>query len=121
MALGFVGCALLRQPGLAVLSLALVPLGHCGAYGPFWSMPTRFLTGPAAASGVAFVATIASVGGFVGPMIIGALKNRTGTHVLAFLLLGGIGSFAALLALRLRHATVLKNTSLAESVGSGYS
>ena len=113
MALGFVGCALLRQPGLAVLSLALVPLGHCGAYGPFWSMPTRFLTGPAAASGVAFVATIASVGGFVGPMIIGALKNRTGTHVLAFLLLGGIGSFAALLALRLRRATALDNKLLA--------
>jgi len=121
MALGFVGCALFRQPGLAVLSLALVPLGHCGAYGPFWSMPTRFLTGPAAASGVALVATIASVGGFLGPTIVGALKGRTGTHVLAFILLGGIGSFAALIALRLRHATAVKNPSLAESVGSGYS
>ncbi len=76
MSLGLAGCALLRQPWLAVLSLALVPLGHCGAYGPFWSMPSRLLTGPAAASGVALVATIASVGGFLGPTLIGALKDR---------------------------------------------
>lgn len=118
MGLGFFGCALLRQPGLAVLSLMLVPLGHCGAYGPFWSMPTRFLTGAAAASGVALVATIASVGGFLGPLIIGALKDRTGTHVLAFLLLGSLGVVAALLSLRLRHAPVLKHASLPESVES---
>jgi ACS family tartrate transporter-like MFS transporter len=101
MSLGLTGCALLRQPWLAVLSLALVPLGHCGAYGPFWSMPSRLLTGPAAASGVALVATIASVGGFLGPTLIGALKDRTGTHVLAFFLLGAFGVLAGLLALLL--------------------
>ena len=103
-AIGFVGCALVGQPVLAVLFLALVPLGHCGSYGPFWSMPTRFLTGAAAASGVALVATIASVGGFLGPTLVGILKDRTGTHVAAFLVLGGLGVMAAVLALRLRRA-----------------
>lgn len=103
MGLGFIGCAMLHQPGLAVLSLALVPLGHCGSYGPFWSMPTRFLTGAAAASGVALVATIASVGGFLGPTLIGALKDRTGTHVIAFMFLGALAIVAAMLALRLRR------------------
>ena len=65
MGVGFLGCALLRQPLLAILLLALVPVGHCGAYGPFWSMPTQFLTGPAAASGIALVASIANIGGFL--------------------------------------------------------
>ena len=102
-AIGFGGCALVGQPMLAVLFLALVPLGHCGSYGPFWSMPTRFLTGAAAACGVALVATIASVGGFLGPTLIGILKDRTGTHVAAFLVLGGLGAMAAGLALRLRE------------------
>jgi len=107
---GFFGCALLPEPRLAVLSLALVPVGHCAAYGPFWSIPTRFLTGPAAAAGIALVVTIANMGGFLGPTLIGALKDRFGTHGPAFMLLGACGIVAALLSLRLRHAGVLSNT-----------
>jgi ACS family tartrate transporter-like MFS transporter len=110
MGVGCAGCAFFNQPLLAVISLALIPIGHCGAYGPFWSIPTRFLTGAAAASGVALVATIASVGGFLGPTIIGSLKDLTGTHVLAFILLGGFAFIAAILALRLRQAEVLKKS-----------
>jgi len=100
-AAGFLGCALLHQPVLAIIALALVPLGHCASYGPFWSMPTQFLTGPAAAAGIALVTMIANIGGFAGPALIGWLKTRTGTHTEAFLLLGGLGVIAALLALRI--------------------
>jgi MFS transporter, ACS family, tartrate transporter len=103
-AVGLVGCALLRQPVLAVTALALVPLGHCASYGPFWSMPTQFLTGPAAAAGIALVTMIANVGGFAGPALIGVLKARTGTHTDAFLLLGGLAVIAALLALTIGPA-----------------
>jgi MFS transporter, ACS family, tartrate transporter len=103
-AAGLVGCALLRQPVLAIIALALVPLGHCASYGPFWSMPTQFLTGPAAAAGIALVTMIANVGGFAGPTLIGVLKARTGTHTDAFLLLGGLAVIAALLALTIGPA-----------------
>jgi ACS family tartrate transporter-like MFS transporter len=109
MGTGFFGCALLHEPRLALLSLALVPIGHCAAYGPFWSMPTRFLTGAAAAGGIALVVTIANVGGFLGPTLIGAMKDRTGTHGPAFMLLGACALIAALLALRLRRASVLRD------------
>jgi len=101
MGVGFLGC-LLQPPILAVFSLALVPIGHCAAYGPFWSMPTRFLTGAPAAAGIALVVTIANVGGFVGPMLIGAL-DRAGSHASAFILLGLCAVIAALLALRLHQ------------------
>src|SRR5215831_4702345 len=102
MGVGLVGYALLHQPVLAIIALALVPLGHCASFGPFWSMPTQFLTGPAAAAGIALVTMIANVGGFAGPALIGVLKTRTGTHALAFLLLGGLAVIASLLALRIR-------------------
>jgi ACS family tartrate transporter-like MFS transporter len=108
MGAGFVGCALLHQPILAVLSLALVPIGHCSAYGPFWSLPARFLTGAPAAAGIALVVTIANVGGFAGPALIGAMKDRFGTHDPAFMLLGTCGIVAALLALRLRQVAALR-------------
>src|SRR5436190_2254234 len=101
MALGLVGCALVRQPVLAIAALALIPLGHCASYGPFWSMPTQFFTGAAAAAGIALVTMIANVGSFAGPTLIGILKTRTGTHTTAFLLLGGLAVVAAFLALRI--------------------
>jgi ACS family tartrate transporter-like MFS transporter len=112
---GFFGCALLSEPRLAVLSLALVPIGHCSAYGPFWSMPTRFLTGAPAAAGIALVVTIANVGGFLGPTLIGAMKDRFNTHGPAFMLLAACAVVAAVLALRLRRVAVLRN-----SQGVGY-
>jgi ACS family tartrate transporter-like MFS transporter len=104
MAVGLVGCALLHQPVLAIIALALVPLGHCASYGPFWSMPTQFFTGPAAAAGIALVTMIANVGSFAGPTLIGILKTRTGTHTAAFLLLGGLAVIATLLALTIGPA-----------------
>ena len=108
---GFFGCALLREPILALFFLALVPIGHCAAYGPFWSMPSRFLTGAPAAAGIAFVVTIANVGGLVGPSLIGAMKDRYGKHVPAFMLLGGCAVFAALLAAGLRRVRALQTSS----------
>lgn len=108
MGAGFLGCALSRQPILTVLSLALVPIGHCSAYGPFWSLPARFFTGAPAAAGIALVVTIANVGGFAGPALMGAMKDRFGTNSPAFTLLGACGIAAALFALRLRQVGALR-------------
>jgi ACS family tartrate transporter-like MFS transporter len=108
---GFFGCALLRDPILALLFLALVPIGHCAAYGPFWSMPSRFLSGAPAAAGIALVVTIANVGGLVGPTIIGTMKDRFGTHGPAFMLLGGCAAVAAFLAMALGRVRALQTSS----------
>lgn len=116
MAVGLIGCALLTNPIFAIIALALVPLGHCASYGPFWSMPTQFFAGPAAAAGIALVTMIANVGSFAGPTLIGALKARTGSHTEAFLLLGGLAVIASLLALRTGPAqTPTSEQAIAES------
>ena len=121
MGAGFFGCALLRQPILALVFLAMVPIGHCAAYGPFWSLPSRFLTGAPAAAGIALVVTIANVGGLIGPTIIGAMKDRFGTHGPAFTLLGACAIVAALLAIALRRVPILRSaqtTNLVRTVNS---
>jgi MFS transporter, ACS family, tartrate transporter len=46
--------------------------------GPFWALPCEFLTGFAAASGIALVTSIANLGGFVGPYAVGLIQQRTG-------------------------------------------
>ena len=104
MAAGFVGCALLRTPLLALLALALVPIGWCAMLPPYWSIPSRILTGRSAAGGIAMINSIPCIGSFLGPTLIGYLQQRTGTHHLAFLLLGGFTLLAAWIMLRLRSA-----------------
>jgi len=111
MGAGFFGCAVSREPMLALFFLALVPVGHCAAYGPFWSMPSRFLTGAPAAAGIALVVTIANVGGLLGPTILGAMKDRFGTLAPGFILLGGCAIIAALLAMALRRVRALQASS----------
>jgi ACS family tartrate transporter-like MFS transporter len=113
MGVGLIGCALLHQPVLAIIALALVPLGHCASYGPFWSTPTQFFTGPAAAAGIALVTMIANVGSFAGPTLIGVLKAGTGTHTAAFVLLGGLAIIAAILALRISPGPARSRETLA--------
>jgi nitrate/nitrite transporter NarK len=58
------------------------------------------------------VVTIANVGGFLGPTIIGAMKDRFGTHEPAFLLLAACAIIAALLALLLRRAEMLRDAGV---------
>ena len=58
--------------GLMGFSAALV--GVTAARAIFWSIPTRFLTGVAAAGGLAFINSIGTVGGFVGPFMMGWFK-----------------------------------------------
>jgi len=116
MGAGFFGCALLRQPILVLVFLAMVPIGHCAAYGPFWSLPSRFLTGAPAAAGIALVVTIANVGGLIGPTIIGAMKDRFGTHGPAFTLLDGCAIVAALLAIALRRVPILRSAQTSNLV-----
>jgi ACS family tartrate transporter-like MFS transporter len=101
MGVGLIGSALLHQPVVVIIALALVPLGHCASYGPFWSTPTQFFTGQAAAAGIALVTMIANIGSFAGPTLIGVMKAKTGTHTGAFALLGGLAVIAAFLALQL--------------------
>ena len=74
---GFSLIALGRVDSEAI-SIALWSLAAMGIYsffGPFFSMPSEFLTGFSAASGIALINSIASLGGFVGPSIIGAIAN----------------------------------------------
>ncbi|WP_029077554.1 MFS transporter [Bradyrhizobium sp. th.b2] len=81
--------------GLAavIAALTLVNIGISSSKPPLWSMPTMFLSGSAAAAGIATINSIGNLGGFVGPAMIGWIKERTGSFE------GGLYFVAALLVL----------------------
>ena len=65
-----VGLALAGLAGSVVsvvAALSLVNIGISSAKPPLWAMPTMFLSGPAAAAGIATINSIGNLGGFVGP------------------------------------------------------
>lgn len=75
-----------------LVSLILLPLVVAGGFssnGPFWSMPSEFLTGFSAAAGIALINSVANLGGFIGPFAIG-LTARTGSLLAAL----GLASFS---------------------------
>jgi ACS family tartrate transporter-like MFS transporter len=62
-----------------ILLLSLATLGIYSVYGPFYSLPGDFLTGFAAASGIALISSVANLGGFAGPYAIGWISQKTGS------------------------------------------
>ena len=59
--------------------LLIAAAGFYGSKGPFWAMPSLFLTGTAAASGIAWINAIGNLGGFFGPTAVGWAKEYTGS------------------------------------------
>jgi MFS transporter, ACS family, tartrate transporter len=92
--------------GLSIILLSIIAVGIFGAMGPFWSLPGAFLTGYAAAAGIALVNAIANIGGFVGPYGIGAINKQTGSFYGGLALAGvSILVSATLLLLLPKEAT----------------
>jgi ACS family tartrate transporter-like MFS transporter len=86
-----------------VASLVLVNIGISAAKPPLWSMPTEFLTGGAAAVGIATINSIGNLGGFAGPTIIGWIRERTGSFAGGLLSVAGALVVSATLVLVLAH------------------
>lgn len=90
---------------IAVLAaLTLVNIGISSAKPPLWSMPTLFLSGPAAAAGIATINSIGNLGGFVGPAMIGWIKDVTGSFLGGLYFVAGLLILSAILTLALARS-----------------
>ena len=83
------GAITLTSTTLCVCFFFIAALGIFGTLGPFWALPPVFLSGPAAAAGIAFINSVGNlIGGLFGPQMMGQLKERTGSYE------AGVGAFA---------------------------
>jgi ACS family tartrate transporter-like MFS transporter len=82
-AFGLALAAVAQSNLLVLLSLALGLVGTLAYNGPFFSLPSTFLAGTAAAGGIGFVNTIGSLGRFIGPYGVGLLKESSGGYASA--------------------------------------
>ena len=101
-AVGFALSAYCRNPYLAMAALTLAFIGIKSTLGPFWALATAFLTGTAAAGGIALINSVGNLGGFFGPYIVGIIKDKTQSNLVALLFLGAALLGMGVLALTLR-------------------
>jgi MFS transporter, ACS family, tartrate transporter len=77
-AVGIFGLCATDSAALGVITLCVAAIGIFGTLGPFWTLPTRYLRGTAAAAGIAIINSTGALAGFVAPSIMGWAKQRTG-------------------------------------------
>lgn len=75
--IGLALSALAPTPVTKLAALSLASMGIAGMLGPFWTLPSTFLMGAAAAGGIAFINSVGNLGGFAGPYVMGWLKDTT--------------------------------------------
>jgi MFS transporter, ACS family, tartrate transporter len=84
---------------LLIAVFTLVGFGTVAYLPSFWALPSAFLSSSAAAAAVGFINCTASIGGFVGPKIIGNLSQASGSFSSGFIFMIACWTIAAVLVL----------------------
>lgn len=107
-ATGFALSAYFTNPYLKLAALTLAFAGIKSTIAPLWALATAFLSGAAAAGGIALINSVGNLGGYFGPHFVGVIKDRTEGDFAALLFLGSALFCMALLALAIRPAKARK-------------
>ena len=76
----------------------------------FWALPSAFLTGTAAAGGIAMINAVGNLGGWLGPWVFG-VKDATGNNNIALLCLASAALIAAIAIVLAGHDRRLERMS----------
>jgi MFS family permease len=115
---GLVTLALVGKAAVpSIIALTMVTCGLACWVATFWSLPTAFLSGTAAAAGIAWINSVGNLGGYFGPDMIGRIRTATGgTSEAAFYALAVAALIGALIILLLPR-TQLKQAAASASTG----
>jgi len=111
MALGCVVAAWLTGSWYSVIGLSLITIGLYASNAHLFPLPAVFLTGPALASGIAWVNSVGILGGSVSPPVMGWLKDYTGSFAGGLYALAGFALLAAIVS-----AVCVRETPVARRV-----
>ena len=76
--LAYVLLAVVHTSGTSLVLLTVAAIGMWGYFGPCFAIPGQLLAGTAAATGLAFITSVANLGGFAGPYVVGLVAERPG-------------------------------------------
>jgi sugar phosphate permease len=106
---GIAVAALVDDPTVKMLCLGIAGFGIFSSLPVFWTLPTAFLSGPAAAGGIAIINSIGNLSGFAGPFAMGWIRDQTGSYTGGMLAISASAVAAMVIVLLLRHDCALEN------------
>src|SRR4030095_13646441 len=104
-AIGLIGAGLSHNPVIEIAALSVCAAGIWGTLGPFWALSSESLAGTGAAAGIAAINSIGNLGGFLGPYLVGWIRDRTGSFAIALIALAMFPLIGSAMTLLSRHST----------------
>ncbi|HEY2931312.1 MAG TPA: MFS transporter [Acidobacteriota bacterium] len=114
VSVGFYLSTLTENVALSIGMLCLAALGLFGYLPSFWSLPSSFMTGSAAAASIGLINSVGNLGGFLGPYIVGKINTMTDSFIGGVLYLAASALISAMLVISLRKGRV-KISTVAEA------
>ncbi len=102
-AIGFWGAALTDDPAMKLAMLSLASIGAFGCMPVFWGLPTTFLSGAAAAAGLALINALGSLSNFFNTWAFGIIRDATGSFDGGLMELGAM-TMLSMLVVALVHS-----------------
>jgi len=99
--LGALGLAFAAWSGAsywALLGMSAATVGIYGSRAAFWPMPSIFLTGTAAAGAIAMINATGNLGGYLGPFVVGWIKDSTNSFEAGLYFLAACSLMSAIIA-----------------------
>jgi ACS family tartrate transporter-like MFS transporter len=84
---------------VSLVGLSIATIGFYGMKPSFWPMPSLFLTGTAAAAGIAWINAVGNLAGTITPFVVGWAKDATGSFAAGLYVLAGFALMSALVTL----------------------
>ncbi|WP_246794161.1 MFS transporter [Burkholderia perseverans] len=84
-----------RQTTLLVIALAVMGAGVVASIPAFWALPPKLVTGAGAAGGIAVINTLGQLGGIVSPVMVGRVRDLTGSTTPALYMIGVLSLICA--------------------------
>ena len=116
-AVGIIAAGFIDDPVLKMLAFTISAIGLNASLPVFWTLAPAFLTGASAAVGIAFINSVAALGAFLAPFMLGLVKDATGSFTGGLYLLGGGVIIAALFVLAFAHAHDLEREPQVQPAG----
>ena len=105
---GLAVSTVLADPLAKMVALSIGGLGIFAVLPVFWTLPTAFLSGAAAAGGIAIINSIGNLAGFAGPYAMGWIRDRTGSFNGGLLAIAAAALLSLVIVLLLQHDTQLE-------------
>jgi MFS transporter, ACS family, tartrate transporter len=114
---GLAVCIFLQDPVLMVIAIIFAQMGSSAIAPTFWTLPTAMLSGTAAAGGIALINAVGNLGGFLGPYLMGTIRDATGSFTIGLLAISMGALVASIVLASLGHDRRLEEVPDANEEG----